>query len=157
MENALERAIVRRLQEDLPFVPKPYKYMADELGIPEQELLDKLKEMQDKRVLRRIGCILHHRTAGFKANAMVVWKVPKDRILEVTDIMVSFSQVSHCYERKTLSDWPYNVYTMIHAKTYEKCENIVLQIAKEANIYKYETLYSTKELKKSSMKYFTES
>ncbi|WP_070000022.1 siroheme decarboxylase subunit beta [Cellulosilyticum sp. I15G10I2] len=156
MKNILERAIVRRLQEDLPLVPEPYKYIADELGISEQELLDKLKEMQDKKYLRRIGCILHHRAAGFKANAMVVWEVPKDSIFEVTDIITSFPQVSHCYERETLPDWSYNIYSMIHAETFEKCEAIIVQIISKVSIYKYEVLYSTKELKKSSMKYFAE-
>lgn len=156
MKNALERAIVRRLQEDLPLVAQPYKDIANELGISEQELLDKLKELKHKKALRRIGCILHHRTAGFKANAMVIWEVPKERMIEVTDMMIAFSQVSHCYEREILPEWPYNVYCMIHAETFEKCEAIISQIINKTSIYKYEVLYSTKEFKKSSMKYFVD-
>ena len=40
--NLLEKAIVHKLQEDLPLVPRPYKLIADELGISEEELLVKI-------------------------------------------------------------------------------------------------------------------
>lgn len=154
MDNSLDRAIVRKLQENLPLVPEPYKSIADELGISEQELLIRIKELRERKMLRRVGAILHHRTAGFKANAMVVWNVPIDKIRDVANIMISFPEVSHCYERKVMSNWPYNVYTMVHSESFEKCEAIILKIAHSAGIDTYEVLYSTRELKKSSMKYF---
>ncbi|MFL0197225.1 Lrp/AsnC family transcriptional regulator [Clostridium sp. WILCCON 0269] len=152
--DLLDKAIILKLQEDLPLVLQPYKHIADELGICEEELLSRLKELNNKKVLRRIGAILYHRTAGFKANAMVVWNIPECRIKEVTDIMISFSEVSHCYRREVLSNWNYNIYTMVHSKTFEQCDNIISQISACVNIDKYEVLYSTRELKKSSMKYF---
>lgn len=157
MNSSLEKAIIRRLQEEIPLVPEPYKLIADELGISEQQLIESIKTLRDKKVLRRIAGILHHRTVGFKANAMVVWSVPSEKVKEVTDVMISLPQVSHCYERKTNANWPYNIYTMIHAETFEICEDIILQIAKAVAIDKYEALYSVKELKKSSMKYFLNS
>lgn len=154
MNSSLEKSIIRRLQEEIPIVPEPYKVIAEELGISEQQLLENIKSLRDKKMLKRISGILHHRTVGFKANAMVVWSVPKDKVKEVTDVMVTFPQISHCYERKTSVNWPYNIYTMIHAETFEKCEDIILKVSKAIAIDKYESLYSIKELKKSSMKYF---
>lgn len=156
MQDVLERAIIRKFQADLPLVPQPYKFIADELGISEERLLDKLNELHERKILRRISTVLHHRTVGFKANAMVVWCVPKNRIKEVTDIMISFPQISHCYERKSSIDWPYNIYTMIHSESVAGCEAIISQIMKTVGKYKYEVLYSSRELKKSSMKYFTD-
>ncbi len=156
MDKLLEKAIVRRFQEELPLVPQPYKFIADELGISEQELINKIKELRERKILRRIGAILHHRTIGFKANAMVVWSVPIDRIREVADIMISFPQVSHCYERKSLPNWSYNIYTMIHSESFHKCEDIILNISKASSVDKYDVLYSTRELKKNSMKYFVD-
>jgi DNA-binding Lrp family transcriptional regulator len=154
MENSLDSAVIRKLQEELPLVPEPYKCIAEELGITERELFDKINELRDKKMLRRIGAVLHHRTVGFKANAMVVWAVPEDRIIEVTNIMITFPQVSHCYERKPLPNWSYNIYTMIHSGTFEDCEAVILKIARMVRADKYEVLYSIRELKKSSMKYF---
>ncbi|MDF2614370.1 MAG: hypothetical protein K0S71_2156 [Clostridia bacterium] len=152
----LEKAIIRRLQEDLPLVKEPYKHMAAELGISEQEFLDKMSSFKEQKMLRRIGAILHHRTAGFEANAMVVWKVPQQRVAEVTELMISFREVSHCYERQSLPEWPYNIYTMIHSTHFETCGALIKQIADLTHLDHYEILYSTKELKKSSMKYFCE-
>jgi DNA-binding Lrp family transcriptional regulator len=156
MENSLEKAIVRKLQEDLPLVPRPYEVIAEELGITEEELLNKIQDLSKKKILKRIGAVLHHRTVGFNANAMVVWSVPEEKISDSVNKMISFKEVSHCYERKALSNWPYNIYTMIHAETIEDCEAIILELAKNTGIASYEVLYSTRELKKRSMKYFTE-
>lgn len=156
MENSLEKAIVRRLQEDLPLVPQPYKAIAEELGISEGELLNKIKDLNEKKMLKRIGAILHHRTVGFKANAMVVWSVPEEKVKETVSRMVLCKQISHCYERKSLTNWPYNIYTMIHSETFEDCDAVISDIAQNAGIEKYEVLYSVRELKKRSMRYFTE-
>lgn len=115
----------------------------------------KIKELQKEGILRRFGAVLHHRKAGYHANAMVVWIVPDEKTEEAGKIMSSFTQVSHCYQRSTSSGWPYNMFTMVHAKTKQECEEVVSKIADAIRIYEYEFLYSTIEIKKSSMKYFS--
>ena len=156
MFSSLEIDIIRKLQGDLPLVPEPYKLIADELGIHEEELLEKIKEFCDKGIIRRVGATLNHRNVGFKANAMVVWVVPEERINEVSEVLIKVPQISHFYQRPTFQNWPYNVFTMIHEETQEKCEEVVNKISKDIHINEYNILFSTQELKKSSMKYFTE-
>ncbi|WP_077611362.1 siroheme decarboxylase subunit beta [Clostridium sp. Marseille-P2415] len=148
-----EKQIILKLQDEFPLVPEPYKKIADDIGIPEKELLDYITELKNNKTLRRIGAVLNHRTAGFPANAMVAWVVPAERIKEVSDIMISIPQVSHCYEREVLKNWNYNIYTMIHSVSFELCDKLIKQISQMTNINNYEVLYSTKELKKSSMVY----
>lgn len=70
--------------------------------------------------------------------------------------MILFPQVSHCYQRSTFPGWPYNVFTMVHGETKQECEKVVMAIAEAVNINEYDLLYSSKELKKVSMKYFIE-
>ena len=156
MFSSLDINIIRKIQEDLPLVPEPYREIAENLGITESELISKIQEFCNKGIIRRFGATLNHRNIGFKANAMVVWQVPDDRIKEVSEIMVLFSQVSHCYQRPTFPNWPYNIFTMVHGETKEECERIIKEIANDVNINDYNTLYSTHELKKTSMKYFIE-
>lgn len=156
MFSTVEKKIIRKLQEDLPLVPQPYKTIADELGITEEILLKKINEFKERGLIRRMGAALCHRETGYKANAMVVWIVPTERIEEIGMTMASFSEVTHCYQRPTFPDWPYNMFTMIHGKTREECKKVVEKIASNINIDKYKLLYSTVELKKSSMKYFME-
>jgi DNA-binding Lrp family transcriptional regulator len=70
--------------------------------------------------------------------------------------MIEITQISHCYERLPQEKWPYNIYTMIHCETYEECERIIKELASIHRIERYEVLYSVRELKKSSMKFFME-
>ncbi|MEW9124587.1 MAG: Lrp/AsnC family transcriptional regulator [Thermotaleaceae bacterium] len=156
MIDKLDKSIIQKLQEDLPLTEQPFKWIADTLEIKEEELLEKIKGLLDKGMMRRLGAVLYHRKAGYGANAMVVWVVPADKIDGIGNIMASFSCVSHCYQRPTFPDWPYNLFTMIHGRTFEECEEQISQVAKAVNLENYEILYSTKELKKTSMQYFQE-
>ena len=154
MLSLLEIKIIRRIQEDIPIVSEPYKDMAKELGISEEKFLEKIKELSDRGILRRFGAILNHINAGFKDNAMVVWKVPDEKIKETVQFMVSFKEVSHCYRRPISPSWPYNIFTMIHGETKNQCEKIVEDISNVSHINDFNILYSTHEFKKISMKYF---
>ena len=80
------------------------------LGISEDELFEKMKHYEDIGVMRRFAAILRHRQVGFTANGMIVWKVPEEKISDVGAKLGAFPQVSHCYERPTYPDWPYNVF-----------------------------------------------
>jgi DNA-binding Lrp family transcriptional regulator len=154
MFSSLEKSIIRKLSGELPISPEPYKKIADEVGITEKELISILRDFQDKGIIRRICGILYHQEVGIKGNAMVVWRVPKDKIDEAALIVCSLPEVTHCYERPTYDNWPYNFYTMIHGASKQQCEEVIKNISNSISAYDYEVLYSIKELKKSSMKYF---
>lgn len=154
MLSELDKKIVRALQDDLPLTSEPFVEIATKLGITEEELLKKIKTFTEEGIIRRFGAAIRHREAGFTANAMVVWNVEDERTLEVGKMMASFSEVSHCYERPRYPDWPYNLFTMVHGKSREECEQIAKKIAATTNITNYRLLFSTDELKKTSMKYF---
>lgn len=156
MLDSLDKCVIRKLQGDISLTAEPYKLIAEEIGITEEKLLKKINDFYSKGILRRVGGILYHREAGFKANAMVVWIVPEDKIQEAGETMSSFKEVSHCYARPTAYNWPYNVFTMVHGQTKGQCEDTINKISNSVKIYDYKILYSTKELKKSSMKYFEE-
>jgi DNA-binding Lrp family transcriptional regulator len=102
-----------------------------------------------------MAAVLHHREAGFRANAMGVWAVPAGRAEEVGPIMASFKGVSHCYLRPTYPDWPYSIFTMVHGQEAADCQRIIDAISAATGITEYALLYSTKEYKKVRLKYFT--
>jgi DNA-binding Lrp family transcriptional regulator len=151
----LHIAAIRELQEDLPLVPAPYAPMAGRIGIPESRLFELAAELQAQGYLRRMAAVLHHREAGFRANAMGVWVVPSERAEEVGQIMGSFRGVSHCYLRPTYPDWPYSIFTMVHGQKATDCQAVIDAIAEATRIREYALLYSTKEYKKIRLRYFT--
>jgi len=151
-------ALIRALQGPMAAVERPYDEAAAELGLSTEEVLEQLRGMVDRKILRRVAAILFHRRAGFSANGMGVWKVPEDEILEVGGRMASFRGISHCYQRPTYPDWPYSVFTMAHGRSKEECDAILDSIAEECGIGPEDraTLYSSTEYKKIRLHYFTD-
>ena len=145
---------IRELQEDLPLEPRPFALMAARLGIDQTELFDLARSFEERGIMRRFSAVLHHRKAGFKANAMAVWKVPAERSEEVGNLMARSRWVTHCYERPTYEDWEYSHYTMIHATTSDKCKEVASDISDATGVSDYLLLYSTREYKKTRVRYF---
>lgn len=154
MLDELDKRIISIMQDEFPLVPKPYLEIANKLGIREEELLERLKKYTQSGKIRKMGAVLKHREVGYAANALCAWIIPEDRIEEIGKIFSKFSAVTHCYARVTRPDWPYNFYTMLHANTREQCNSIAEELAQQAGVGEYVMLFSTKEWKKNSMKYF---
>ena len=149
-----EIEVIRELQEDVELTPRPFSPMAERLGIPLQELFDIADSLQERSLMRRFSAVLHHRRAGFSSNAMAVWKVPSERAIEVGNIMAQSRWVTHCYERPTFPDWPYTHFTMIHATSQDTCEDVAADLSEATGITEYQLLYSTREYKKTRVRYF---
>ena len=111
--------------------------------------------LQERKIMRRFSAVLYHRKAGFRANAMGVWNVPEERVEEVGNAFAQYQAVSHCYQRPTYEDWPYSIFSMVHGRSVEECENLLDAMAEETGITERESLYSTREYKKTRVRYFT--
>jgi DNA-binding Lrp family transcriptional regulator len=152
-----DKYFIRELQKDLKVIPEPFKEMAENLRITTTELFAKAKEYEKNGVMRRFAAILRHRDAGFSANGMVVWQVPDEKIDEIGYKLAAFPQVSHCYRRPVYSDWQFNLFSMIHARTLEAAEKIAVEMSEIVEIKDYRILFSSREFKKERVKYFEES
>ena len=151
-----DKRAIRELQEDLPLESQPFAAMAERLGMDTAELFALAAEFEERKIMRRFSAVLHHRRSGFKSNAMIVWKVPPERSQEVGSIMAQHGAVTHCYERPTFPDWPYTHFTMIHATSEQICEDIAVEIGEATGITERMLLYSTREYKKTRVRYFVE-
>ncbi len=151
-----DKEFIRELQKDLAITDKPFLKAAQKLGMSEDQIFEKLKHYEEIGVMRRYAAILRHRDVGFVANGMIVWKVPKQRIIEVGEKLGAFPQVSHCYQRPVYPDWPYNVFSMIHCKSQEEASDMAKEIQNQINVDEYKILFSAKEFKKTRVEYFVE-
>lgn len=156
MLDDLDKKIIAAMQNDLPLVANPYELIAAELEISEGELLARLQKYRQQGQIRKMGAVLRHREVGFAANALCAWVVPAERQEEVGARLAASSAVTHCYTRMSAEGWPYNFYTMVHERTREDCEALVRRLAAECQLTEYIMLFSTREWKKTSMKYFSE-
>jgi DNA-binding Lrp family transcriptional regulator len=152
----LDVAVIQATQGDLPVTAEPYAPSAARLGMAQDRLLEHLRGMQQRGLLRRVAAILYHRRAGFSANGMGVWKVPQERIGELGPRMAAFRGISHCYQRPTYRDWPYSIFTMAHGRSKDECDAILDSIAQQTGVSERATLYSSTEFKKVRLLYFTD-
>ncbi len=146
---------IQALQVDMPLVPRPFAVEAETVGMTEDELLAAGHRLLEQGRMRRCAAILRHREAGFLANGMGVWKMPEERAKELGYQIASFPQVTHCYERPTYPDWPYRVFSMVHARTEEQVREVIEDISNQTGLDEYDVLFSTKEFKKTRVPYFT--
>ena len=97
----------------------------------------------------------NHRNAGFVQNGMGVWIVDEDHAEAMGRVMAGFRGVSHCYQRPTYADWPYRLFSMTHGRDKAECEAVLRAISDETGLTEYDVLYSTREYKKTRLRYFT--
>ena len=98
---------------------------------------------------------------GFASNAMAVWDVPNRQVLAAGEVLSVPAEVSHCYERPRRATWPYNLYTMIHGRDRASCERVAEALHENLaragiDVATPRLLLSTREFKKTSMRYFEE-
>jgi len=154
MFDELDQKLIQIIQSDIPLTPDPYGDIAMEIGCSKTEVIKRLQSYSQSGILKRISAVLHHRDAGYQFNGMLVCIISEDKIENVGRTLAAIPQISHCYERKTDPQWPYNLYGMVHGHTQEEVEQVVSNFVRKMQIQQYLILFSTEELKKTSMKYY---
>ena len=153
--SAEDKKIVRILEGDVGVEPAPFAPLARRAGLPEEVFLRRVRALKRRGVIRRFGAILRHKEAGVQGNVMAVWRVPEGEIGRIGGIMASFPEVTHCYQRPALLEWPYNLYTMLHGPDEKHCRRLARKIAQATGVRSFRLLFSKREHKKSSMRYFS--
>lgn len=151
--SVTDRLIINELQQNLTLVATPFSAMAVRVGIEIDQFLAGCRSLQDRGIIRRFSASIDHRNAGFIANGMSCWIVPPHKIETTGKQLASLKEVSHCYERETNRMWHYNIFAMVHSRSRELCRNVTEKVAEEIGIIDNILLFSTKEFKKTRVKY----
>jgi DNA-binding Lrp family transcriptional regulator len=146
----IDLRLLKAVQDGVKLTNRPYQALGEGLGISEDEVVQRLKALVDKGVIRRFAAAIGHRALGIVANAMIVWNVPEEDVERIGGILASFDDVTHCYERIKHANWPYNLYTMVHSRSREDCVKIASQLSGVTGIVDYNILFSEREYKKTS-------
>jgi len=142
--------LLKLAQSGVPITSQPYLAWAKELGWSEEEVIDRLSDLEKEGIIRRFAATIGHRALGILANAMIAWQVPDCDVEATGSIFASFEEVTHCYERLTVPEWPYNLYTMVHSRSRDDCIKIALRLSQASGMNEYRILFSEKEYKKTS-------
>ena len=154
--NEREKRAIRLLQGNLPLTEALFDSVADQAGYDADELIAEMQAWDKRGILRRVGIILHHRKAGFKANGMCVWNVPDGHATTAGRTLTAFPEVTHCYQRETVPGFDYNLYAMIHGTDWEETIGMFHRLSRAAGLHEGRILFSLREFKKTSPRYFCE-
>ncbi len=151
----IDRSVINALQDDLPLIEQPFDFISDKLGMSTEELLLYCQNLLQRGIMRRFSAAVNHSRLGFTANAMTCWRVSQIEVDTAGKKIASFGEVSHCYERQINSVWPYNLFAMVHEHSRENCLAVIDRISIESSVNNNERilLFSTKEVKKTRVKY----
>jgi len=144
------------LQNDLPVVRRPFQKIAEngQHIHDEKELLAYFHEFITSGIMRRYAAVLKHRSAGYTANAMTVWKTGSHTDM---NLFINEKAVSHLYLRTVYPGrWEHPLFAMIHAKSEDELKSIIAGLSAKSGIKDYLALSSLKEFKKKRVKYFSE-
>lgn len=153
--DAVDRAIIVATQQGLPLTVRPYHAIADQVGLAAEEVMQRIRRMQDRGVIRRIGVVPNHYAIGYRANGMSVWDVPDNVVDALGERIGQLEFVSHCYCRpRHPPQWQYNLFAMVHGKTRDKVQEKVAEIAEllGGHARSHDVLYSTRILKKTGLR-----
>jgi DNA-binding Lrp family transcriptional regulator len=151
----LDRRIVLATQAGLPLDVRPYHWLASELGVEADVLMERFRVMLDGGRIRRIGVVPNHYRLGYSANGMSVWDVPDEDVQAIGKQVGELDIVSHCYHRpRHLPEWPYNLFAMVHGHSREEVRGKVEQIAQLLGdkVRRHDVLFSTRILKKTGLR-----
>ena len=146
---------VRLLQRDLPLQPRPFDVLARTSGIAADELVATARTLQKRGQIRRFSASVAPRKPGFVASAMGVWVVPQDSVDDYAAKLAQHRAVSHCYLRPVYDDWPYNLYTIVHARSVDECESVIQDLAIDTGLSQKQALFPTREYKKVRASFFS--
>ncbi len=155
--DVLDQKLIALIQDGLGLTRKPFAHIAEQLGVSEQQVINRLQELKDNGTIKRMGVIVRHRELGFKANAMVVWDIPEHRVVQIATKIAAFNCVTLCYQRprRPSQQWSYNLFSMIHGKdrasVLQRLEDIVDLL--ELQDINYQPLFSTRRFKQRGARY----
>lgn len=150
-----ERRLVEATQAGLPLAERPYAAVANTLGATEAEVIEGMKGLIARGVIRRIAAAPNHYALGMTANGMTVWDVDDARVAELGQAVGALPFVTHCYRRpRALPAWPYNLFAMAHGASREEVEAKRAEIAAllGSACRASDILYSTRILKKTGLR-----
>lgn len=129
IEDQTNKNILNRIQADFPIHPRPYKILAEELGLSENQLIDEIKQMKQKMIIRRIGGNFSPDRLGFYSTLCAA-RVDADKIELFAATVNMFSGVTHNYQR----DHQYNIWFTFIAPSIQEIERNLEIISQKTGV-----------------------
>ncbi|OIP36963.1 hypothetical protein AUJ95_08915 [Candidatus Desantisbacteria bacterium CG2_30_40_21] len=140
--ETIDKIILNALQEDFPVDSRPFGVLSQKIQVSEDEIIQRISSMVANKIIRRIGASLNPKAVGL-STTLIGMNVPEERIEAVADIINTYHEVTHNYQRNE----DYNLWFTIAAKSAEEMNRIIEEIRKKTGIERIINLPSVKTFK----------
>lgn len=154
--DPIDRRLLIAIENGLPLVSEPYRQIAEQLELSEDEVIIRLIRLTEDKVIKRFGLVVRHHELGYRANAMVVWDVPDKFVDNIGQVAAAKEYVTLCYRRpRRMPKWPFNLFCMIHGKDRASVRKLIDQLNHETELgaYPSSVLFSRRRFKQRGARY----
>lgn len=123
--DRIRQQLLDRYQRGFPLVPRPFRQMAEDLGVTEAEILDLLGALKDEKAISRIGAVVRPNTIG--ASTLAAMRVPEAALEDTGARVGSRTEVNHCYSR----EHAYNLWFVVTARDRSEVRRVVDELEEE--------------------------
>lgn len=127
--SPLDKRILNRLQDDIPFQDRPWKIMAEELNIKEDLLLKRIAVLKKRGIIRRISAVFSPTKVNFVSTLAAI-KAKPGMIDSAAKRINLYPEVTHNYRR----GGEYDLWFTLVAKNEKRIEYIMRQLKRDKNI-----------------------
>jgi len=148
--------LIDAIQDGLPLVARPYLAIAGRIGCSEFEVIERLRGLLDRGIIKRLGVVVRHHELGYRANAMVVWDVPDAQVDRIGRQLGDQDCVTLCYQRpRRLPEWRYNLFSMVHGQDRNEVLACIERMAAALGLrdIPHEVLFSGRRFRQRGARY----
>jgi len=140
--NETDKKILNEIQSDFPITSRPYLELGKRLDLSEVEVIESVRRLKEKGVIRRIGGNFHSSRLNF-ASTLCAARVPEEKIEHFVKVVNSFPGVTHNY----LRNHDYNIWFTFIARDMDTIEDALKKISEETGATEIRNLPAVKTFK----------
>ncbi len=138
----LDRAILNRIQIEVPLTKRPFQVLAREFGISEDEMIERVERMWDMGIVRRLGPIINYPAWGM-SGVLVAARVKEEHVEKARAFIQDYPEITHAY----LRDHAWNLWFTVIAEDEEKRDAIIDRLGEHAELKDIRKLPQAKSFK----------
>lgn len=127
--DAVDKKIINRIQDLFPIEQRPFRIIAQELGLEETDVISRIKQLKEKGIIRRIGGNFSPDRLGF-FSTLCAASVTEEKIELFTRTVNAYPGVTHNYMR----NHTYNVWFTFIAPEWAIIEENLKKISQDTGV-----------------------
>ena len=128
--DQMDKQLLNLIQSDFPITERPFQDLGQQLGISEEEVLERITELSHSGVIRRLGGLFDSRRVGYKGTLCAL-QVPEAEIEQVAEVVNSYPGITHNY----LRSHDYNMWFTLLAPSDERINDILNEIKAKTGLH----------------------